>query len=140
MQVPCICAQTSHVPNKCLLVLGPTVIRQHENDAQSPSTTDSPAIAGLCSQVQAKSHQLLDVLRSCSTPQQQALAYLTLASRIVSQCGGQVQKIGSFAFPLAYVCVAVGAAVPAFMELLLAKLQQVGALDTCVLGSFCSCH
>lgn len=40
-------------------------------------------------------------------------------------CVTQVLRIGSFAFPLAYVCVAVGAAVPEFMELLLAKLQQV---------------
>lgn len=86
-------------------------------------------------QVQAKSRQLVQVLQSCSTPQQQALAYLTLASRVVSQCEGQVQKIGSFAFPLAYVCVAVGAAVPAFMELLLAKLQQVGGGE---LGCLCS--
>jgi F420-0:gamma-glutamyl ligase len=77
-------------------------------------------------QVQDKSKQLIQVLSSCSTPQQQALAYVTLASRVVSQCEGQVQKIGSFAFPLAYVCVAVGAAVPHFMELLLAKLQKVG--------------
>jgi hypothetical protein len=44
-----------------------------------------------------------------------------------------VQKIGSFAYPLAYVCVSVGAAVPAFMELLLAKLQAVSWLH-------CSCR
>jgi hypothetical protein len=82
-------------------------------------------LLSLCLQVLAKSQQLVEVLRGCTTPQQQALAYTTLASRVVSQCEGQVQKIGSFAYPLAYVCVSVGAAVPAFMELLLAKLQAV---------------
>jgi hypothetical protein len=51
---------------------------------------------------------------------------MTLVKRMLSQCEVQVLRIGSFAFPLAYVCVAVGAAVPPFMDLLLAKLQQVG--------------
>ncbi|KAF8066412.1 GLE1 [Scenedesmus sp. PABB004] len=81
-------------------------------------------ISGTQQQVQAKAAQLIGVLRGVSSPQQAALAQLTLAARVVSQCEGQVAKIGSFAFPLAYVCVGVGAALPEFMDLLLAKLQQ----------------
>lgn len=76
-------------------------------------------------QVQDKSRQLIEVLSGAPKPAAHAHACLTLASRVVSQCEGQVRQIGSFAFPLAYVCVAVGAAVPGFMELLLAKLQKV---------------
>jgi hypothetical protein len=68
---------------------------------------------------------LLQLIRSCRTPEEQSLAYITLSNRMLSQCEVQVLRIGSFAFPLAYVCVAVGAAHPHFMELLLAKLQQV---------------
>jgi len=56
---------------------------------------------------------------------------------MLSQCEVQVARIGSFAFPLAYVCVAVGAAVPQFMDILMAKLQQVsvsvsGSVRWCV--------
>lgn len=68
---------------------------------------------------------IVQLIKSCNTPEQQALAFITLANRMLSQCEVQVARIGTFAFPLAYVCVAVGAAVPEFMELLLAKLQQV---------------
>jgi hypothetical protein len=65
------------------------------------------------------------LIQSCGTEAEQALACLTLANRVLSQIEVQVVRLGTFAFPLAYVCVAVGAAVPRFMEVLLAKLQQV---------------
>jgi nucleoporin GLE1 len=70
---------------------------------------------------------LLQLIQGCQTPEEQSLAYVTLCKRMLSQCEVQVARISSFAFPLAYVCVAVGAAAPQFMELLLAKLQQVRA-------------
>lgn len=124
-----------------------TLARQRcQNKTGHPEDSDTLAqvltfvslIVGCCLalllQVQAKSKQLIEVLRGCSGPQHQALAYITLASRVVSQCEGQVQKINSFAFPLAYVCVAVGAAVPQFMELLLAKLQQVRSLPLTIMS------
>jgi hypothetical protein len=70
----------------------------------------------------------VQLIKSCNTPEEQNLAYVTLCNRMLSQCEVQVLRIGSFAFPLAYVCVAVGAAVPQFMELLMAKLQHVGGV------------
>ncbi|KAF6263423.1 GLE1-like protein-domain-containing protein [Scenedesmus sp. NREL 46B-D3] len=100
-------------------------LKQQRRALEKQITMAVSQISGTQQQVLAKSQQLVGLLRGCATPQHQALACTTLASRVVSQCEGQVQKIGSFAYPLAYVCVSVGAAVPAFMELLLAKLQAV---------------
>lgn len=72
-----------------------------------------------------KASDLIGVIRGCTDSASQTLACLTLANRVMSQCDGQVSKINQFAFPLAYVCVKVAAKVPAFMDILLAKLHQV---------------
>ena len=80
----------------------------------------------LLSQVKVKSEAIVSFLRKdCQSDVQRSFACLTLANSLVSQCEGQVSKINSFAFPLAFVCVKVGAEVPLFMEVLLGKLMEV---------------
>jgi nucleoporin GLE1 len=52
-------------------------------------------------------------------------ALLTLAKKLLSQCEVQITRLHSFAFPLAEVAVAVGAAYPEFIDILLGQLHQV---------------
>jgi nucleoporin GLE1 len=55
---------------------------------------------------------------------QRTYALVTLTSKLISQCEVQITRLHSFAFPLAEVAVAVAAAHPDFIELLLARLHE----------------
>jgi len=55
---------------------------------------------------------------------QRTYALVTLTSKLISQCEVQITRLHSFAFPLAEVTVAVAAAHPDFIELLLARLHE----------------
>jgi GLE1-like protein len=68
---------------------------------------------------------------------QATYAMIQLATKLVSQCEAQVLRLHSFAFPLAEVAVAVAARFPVFMDLLVAKLQQV-VLRVSQLVVFCA--
>jgi nucleoporin GLE1 len=82
-------------------------------------------ISGTQAQVSARASDLATVL--LGAPEQggaRLLVCLALASRLLSQCEGQVATIPSFAFPLAFVACRVGCRVPNFLDLLLARLQR----------------
>jgi nucleoporin GLE1 len=55
---------------------------------------------------------------------QRTYALVTLTAKLISQCEVQITRLHSFAFPLAEVAVAVAAAHPDFIELLLARLHE----------------
>lgn len=55
---------------------------------------------------------------------QRTYALITLTAKLISQCEVQITRLHSFAFPLAEVAVAVAAAHPDFIELLLARLHE----------------
>jgi hypothetical protein len=75
-------------------------------------------------QVGAKVRDLCALLHSAPSPAAQLYGCLVLASKLLSQCDAQLTKLQSFAFPLATVAVRVGAAFPAFMDVLVAKLHK----------------
>jgi len=82
-------------------------------------------VSGTQAQVAARAADLASVL--LGAPERggaRLLACLALASRLLSQCEGQVATLASFAFPLAFVACRVGCRVPHFFGLLLARLQR----------------
>ncbi|GAQ88946.1 hypothetical protein KFL_004720050 [Klebsormidium nitens] len=86
-------------------------------------TTLVQQISATQRQVGLKSAELVRELQQAPQPQQNFLL-LALADKFLSQCESQVQKLPSFAFPLAQVAINVAAAVPPFRDVLLARLAQ----------------
>ena len=60
---------------------------------------------------------------------QRTYALVTLASKLMSQCEVQITRLHAFAFPLAEVAVAVGAAHPDFLDILVARLHDACPLS-----------
>lgn len=86
-------------------------------------TLNVQQISATLDQVRAKAQALASFVG-----QQQGVhrtySLLTLAGKLLSQCEVQITRLHSFAFPLAEVAVAVGAAHGEFLDLLLARLHR----------------
>ncbi|KAI3431256.1 hypothetical protein D9Q98_004319 [Chlorella vulgaris] len=87
-------------------------------------TLNVQQISATLEQVRLKA-QALSAFVAAQHGAQHTYALLTLANKLVSQCEVQVTRLHSFAFPVAEVAVAVMAAHPSFVPLLVARLHQV---------------
>jgi len=92
-------------------------------------TLNVQQISATLEQVRIKSHALSRFI-SEHRDVQRTYALTTLASKLLSQCEVQITRLHSFAFPLAEVAAAVGAAHPVFIDILLAKLHAACPLTT----------
>lgn len=86
-------------------------------------TLNVQQISATLEQVRAKATALVGFISRHAEPQR-TYALLALAGKLLSQCEVQITRLHAFAFPLAEVAVAVGAAHPDFVPLLLARLQD----------------
>lgn len=86
-------------------------------------TLNVQQISATLEQVRQKSQALVGFI-SQHHDIQRTYALITLAGKLMSQCEVQITRLHSFAFPLAEVAVAVAAAHPDFVDLLLARLHD----------------
>eukprot|EP00899_Mesostigma_viride_P008839 jgi/Mesvir1/17957/Mv13003-RA.1 len=83
-------------------------------------------ISATVSQVRAKVSDIVAMFREVPPTQQPQHNYAlrTFASKLLAQCESQVQKLPTFAFPLAYVTTAVCAQVPGLADIILALFHR----------------
>lgn len=86
-------------------------------------TLNVQQISATLEQVRQKSQALVGFIKQHHDVQR-IYALITLAGKLMSQCEVQITRLHSFAFPLAEVAVAVAAAHPDFVDLLLARLHE----------------
>ena len=110
--------------NSVAAFLADATMRDKKRAIDKFITLNVQQISATLDQVRSKSLAICNFLRQQHDPLA-TYALLTLASKIISQCEVQITRLHSFAFPLGEVVVAVGIEIPAFLNILIAKLQAV---------------